>query len=539
MDGKLCLLALPEEAELLFLASQTGSLHCALRNPDDIGSEEPRARATIETLLTGERVKALKKKRCATLQVIRGGPIAAAIYEGPAATNTEQYADHGVNGWVDTAADRLSTFAVDVDTAAYTIARRKLEQGALPPPEAVRTEEFINYFRYDYPRPDGNDAPFHVALEAAPSPFDSGRHILRVGLRGIDAGEQAHKPAHLTFLVDTSGSMQSADKIGMVKRSLRFLVDQLEDGDTVALCTYAGEVREVLRPTGMERRAEIHSAIEELSAGGSTAMASGLALAYALAYRNFQPDAINRVIVCSDGDANVGATEHGDMLESIAHFASAGITLSTVGFGMGNYKDHEMEQLADKGNGNYSYIDTFSQAKRVFGEQLMGTLQVIAKDVKVQVEFNPRTVTRYRLIGYENRDIADEDFREDKVDAGEIGAGHMVTALYEIESSNPRGHLATVRVRWKQPEGGRADERAFDLEPDHMAQDFEQASPDFKRAVAAAALAENLRNSPFKKTWTLEIAGRVAAAGAGQKADADDRELLAMIGKVQILTEKR
>jgi len=441
---------------------------------------------------------------------------------------TEQYKDHGVNPWTDPKKDKLSTFAVDVDTGSYTIARRKLREGGLPPAASVRTEEFVNYFRYAYPAP--KSAPFNVALEAAPSPFDDKLTVLRVGLKGMEAKKKARKPVHLTFLVDTSGSMHSADKIPLLKRTLRFLVDQLEKGDTVALATYAGSVREVLKPTGMDKRSAIHEAIEGLSAGGSTAMASGLQLAYELAYKNIKGKSVNRVIVCSDGDANVGSTKHGDMLTSIKKYAEEGITLSTIGFGMGNYKDHRMEQLANKGNGNYYYIDSFSQAKRVFGTQLMGTLMVIAKDVKIQVEFDPKAVKRYRLVGYENRDIADEDFRNDKVDAGEIGAGHTVTALYELELSDPRATWATVRVRWKKPEGSKAEEKAFPVSSGTMKSSFKRATPDFRRAVAAAALAENLRNSPFKKSWSIDKAQAIAR-GSLMKENKEEMELIELIEK--------
>ncbi|MFH1810093.1 MAG: von Willebrand factor type A domain-containing protein [Pseudomonadota bacterium] len=440
--------------------------------------------------------------------------------------NTEGYTEYGQNPWTDTATDNLSTFAVDVDTASYTIARRKLREGSLPPPASVRTEEFVNYFKYsDAPPKSG---PFNVNLEAAPSPFDDKLTILRVGVKGMEAKGKDRKPVHLTFLVDTSGSMHSEDKIGLLKRSLRFLVDQLQPGDTVALTTYAGSTRVVLTPTGMSDKKKIHDAIEGLSAGGSTAMASGLELAYQQAYENIKGKSVNRVIVCSDGDANVGATKHGDMLTSIKKYAEEGITLSTIGFGMGNYKDTTMEQLSNKGNGNYYYIDGFSQAKRVFGADLMGTLQVIAKDVKIQVEFDKKAVKRYRLVGYENRDIADEDFRNDKVDAGEIGSGHNVVALYEVEVTDPKASWATVRVRWKQPEGSKADEKAFTVTSSTMKKNFKAASPDLRRAVAAAALAENLRGSPFKNIWTLQKAQEIARSSL-QKENEEEMELIELI----------
>ena len=478
--------------------------------PEEAVAPAPRRRKLAEKKAEAVAARApAGKYEHRSLHVFGKAAPAAVPAEPHAAANREQYVDHGVRQWEDPDEDHLSTFSIDVDTASYTIARRKLKQGRLPPPASVRTEEFINYFEYDYAPPTGPQ-PFAVHMEAAPSPFEPKLHLLRIGIKGEEAKGEKRKPVHLTFLVDTSGSMRSRDKMGLLKRSLRFLVDQLQEGDTVALCTYAGSVRKVLDPTGMQRRDEIHAAIAGLDAGGSTAMASGLQLAYQLAYANIEGEAVNRVIVCSDGDANVGRTEHGPMLKSIRHYAEEGVTLSTIGFGMGNYKDHRMEQLADKGNGNYYYIDTFSEAKKVFGKQLMGTLQVIAKDVKIQVDFDSGLVEKYRLVGYENRDIADRDFRDDRVDAGEIGAGHTVTALYELELAEPRSRFCTVRIRWKKPKGVKADEKAYPFAPGAMKAKFARTSRDFRRAVAAAALAENLRHSPFTESWTIDKAQRLA-----------------------------
>jgi Ca-activated chloride channel family protein len=450
-------------------------------------------------------------------------------------TSSEAYKDYGTNAWVDSTKDALSTFAVDVDTASYTIARRKLTEGALPPKAAVRVEEFVNYFGYRYPRPDGA-RPFSVTADLAPSPFTAGRHILRVGVATRPLAVSERKPANLVFLVDVSGSMQSPDKLLLAKRALRILVDNLKDGDTVSLVTYAGSTRVVLAPTGLARKDQILSAIEELSAGGSTAMASGLELAYQQAAKGLRPGAISRVIVLSDGDANVGNTSHADMLKTIAGHVKEGVTLSTVGFGMGNYKDETMEQLANKGNGNNYYIDGISQARRVFQEQLGGTLEVVAKDVKIQVELDPAQVARYRLVGYENRDVADVDFRNDKVDAGEIGAGHQVTAVYEVELAAKRtaGALATVRVRHKEPRGEKAMEAAFPVLPAAVAPTFAAASDDLRFATAVAAFADVLRGSEDAEHWSLAEVRRIAAAAAG--ADRDRRELVALIDRAIALS---
>jgi len=440
----------------------------------------------------------------------------------PRDSNTEDYRNHGVNPMVSTAEDKLSTFAVDVDTASYVIARRKLNENGSLPRSAVRVEEFVNYFRYDYAGPS-NDQPFAVHMDAAPSPFTTERHIVRIGVQAKKVARSERKPAHLTFLVDVSGSMGAPDKLPLAKRALRVLVNNLNDSDTVALVTYAGNTRLVLPPTGLGNRGRIMAAIEGLDAGGSTAMASGIELAYQQAAKNLGPNSESRVIVLSDGDANVGATSHDTILKRIAGKVKEGVTLSTIGFGMGNYKDHMMEQLANKGNGNYYYIDGVSQAKRVFQEQLGGTLEVVAKDVKIQVEWNPDAVKRYRLVGYENRDVADRDFRNDKVDAGEIGAGHTVTAMYEVELvKGNREELGTVRLRAKKPRGTKAAETAYLLPRNRINPTFAAASSDFRFASAVMAGAEILRGSAHAKDWSLGQVVRIATAAAGDDRDREE-----------------
>lgn len=461
----------------------------------------------------------------------------------PVAAQTEQYTNYGVNDMTDATKDRFSTFSIDVDTASYTISRRKLNEGALPPTASVRVEEFVNYFPYSYDPPT-TDAPFAVHMEAAPDPFNSGHHLFRVGIKAQDLDLSNRKPVHLTFLVDVSGSMNRPDKLGLAKRSLRLLIDQLRPGDTVALATYAGNVRAVLDPTDIRQKSQIHAAIEDLSAGGSTAMNSGIQLAYRMAQSSAKVGHENRVIVLSDGDANVGPASHQAILESIKGYAKQGITLSTIGLGMGNYKDTMMEQLANKGDGNYYYIDSFSEAKKVFGTNLAGTLQVIAKDVKIQVEFNPETVATYRLIGYENRDIADRDFRNDKVDAGEIGTGHTVTALYDIVLANggvqnTKSDLATVRIRNKKPgPDSPAVEWMTQFDTQEIARRFGGSSPNFKIAVAAATFAEVLRGSPYASeiTWQ-QLAG--LASEAQRPGVAEDDELLSLIQKAAGLSDGR
>lgn len=448
-------------------------------------------------------------------------------------TSGEGYKDYGKNPWVIASKDRLSTFAADVDTASYTLARRKLNEGTLPVAAGVRVEEFVNYFRYAFPEPNSN-TPFSVVIDAAPSPVAPGKHILRVGVATKAKAKSERKPANLVFLVDVSGSMQAADKLGLAKASLRILTENLAEGDTVSLVTYAGSTRVVLEPT--RDKARILDALDELSAGGSTAMASGIDLAYKQAARGLKPGTISRVIVLSDGDANVGSHTHDEILAIIAGRVKEGVTLSTIGFGTGNYKDETMEQLANKGNGNSFYIDSLDAAKKVFSEQLGSTLEVVAKDAKLQVDFDPAMVSRYRLVGYENRDIADHDFRNDRVDAGEIGAGHQVTALYEIELTEQGKQtsvpIATVRTRHKLPEGDKAIEGAFPMIGGPAAS-FKEASKDFQFAFATAAFADILRGGADAEHWSLAQIRDVAKAAAG---DFEDRsELVGLIEKAMAL----
>lgn len=445
-------------------------------------------------------------------------------------TARNTHTDHGVNPFTITRNDALSTFSIDVDTASYTLSRRALTSGRLPPEAAVRVEEFVNYFDYDsYAEPTDN-TPFAVAMEAMPHPFRQDRHILRVGVQGMEVDRSDREPVHLTFLIDVSGSMNSPDKLGMAKESMHMMVNQLREDDTVALATYAGRTARILEPTSAVNKQAIHSAIDHLTAGGSTAMSSGIDTAYDMAAESFRDGHENRVVVISDGDANVGRTSWDDMLTQIKGHADSGITLSTIGVGTGNYRDTLMEQLANKGDGNNFYIDSEAQAQRVFVEQLPGTMVTIARDVKIQVEFHPESVQAYRLIGYENRAIADQHFRNDRVDAGEIGSGHNVTALYEVLlSEDHAAELATVRMRWEAPGADKAaSERAFRFPAEALQETPALASNDTRMAFAAATFAEVLRRSPHTEELDMNtlIAFTQAAARSGE---ADDRELLSLM----------
>ncbi|WP_141617257.1 von Willebrand factor type A domain-containing protein [Myxococcus sp. AB036A] len=437
------------------------------------------------------------------------------------------------NAFVETAKDPLSTFAADVDTASYTVSRRYLVNGQLPPASAVRVEEFVNYFKFRYAPPE--TGTFAVHLEGAPSPFDAKRHFLRVGVQGKVVSRSQRKPAHLVFLVDTSGSMHSEDKLPLAREAIKVAVKNLNENDTVAIVTYAGNTRDVLPPTPATDVKSIHAALDSLTAGGGTAMGSGMELAYRHAVKKASGSVVSRVVVLTDGDANIGRNVSATaMLDSIHKYTAEGVTLTTVGFGMGNYRDDLMEKLADKGNGNCFYVDSLREAKKVFETQLTGTLEVIAKDVKFQVEFNPASVRRYRLVGYENRDVADHDFRNDKVDAGEIGAGHNVTAVYEVELTGEATEpLATVRVRAKAPNGTEASERQFPFERTKLRDTLAQASPDFRFAVAVAATADVLRDSPSAEGWSLATAEKLAEGAT--EGDADRKEFVRLVTQARAL----
>jgi Ca-activated chloride channel family protein len=394
----------------------------------------------------------------------------------------------------------------------------------------VRVEEFVNYFPYTYARPADSD-PFGVDFEAAPSPWDERNTLIRVGVQGKKIAYDQRKPVHLTFLVDTSGSMRSADKLELLKTSLRMLTEELEDGDTVAIATYAGSTKVVLEPTPISEKKRILASLSRLTAGGSTAMASGIDLAYQLADTSFVQGDVNRVIVASDGDANVGRSSHTEISPRIKAYAQKGITVTTLGFGNGNYKDTMMERLANDGDGNYFYIDGEREARRVLVDKLGSTMEVIAKDVKIQVDWNPEAVHAYRLIGYENRDIADRDFRNDTVDAGEIGAGHQVTALYEVvlHDNAQREKLATVRVRNKAPgPDAPAVERSWTLNEGAFRPSFLETSRQFRIASSAAWFAEILRDSPHMTEISLSQVAEIAR-DAQRVEYSEDAELLSLI----------
>jgi Ca-activated chloride channel family protein len=442
------------------------------------------------------------------------------------------------NDFIETSKETTSTFGIDVDTASYTLARAEINAGRLPDKDTVRVEEFLNYFEYSYPQPgDPAVAPFSVNLELAPSLFgDTGAQLLRIGLKGYEVPDKDRLPANLVFLVDTSGSMGSTKKLPLVKVLLRELVDQLRPDDTLAIVTYSTTVTTLLPPTAVTQKSPILAAIATLKASGSTAGGPGLITAYQVAEGAKKPDGINRVVLCTDGDFNVGLSGQALIDKVIQYRDQKGVTLSVFGFGMGNYKDNLLEQLADNGNGNYGYIDSADEAVKVATTKLVGTLQMIAKDVKVQVVFDAATVASYRLLGYENRLLEKQDFKDDTKDAGEIGAGHTVTALYELKlqpTAPTQGKIATVKLRFKAPKSDTSREFERSVDISEAAASFDLASEDFRFAAAVAELAETLRDS--KHCSGDRLTDVAAVAGATAQQNPERLELVQLIGDVQAL----
>ncbi|MBC7876934.1 MAG: von Willebrand factor type A domain-containing protein [Anaerolineales bacterium] len=431
-------------------------------------------------------------------------------------SNNEPYdmffQDYGVNPSIDTEDDNLSTFALDVDSGSYTVMRNYLSDGNLPPADSVRVEEYVNFFEQGYPSPPDHQA-FGISIDGAPSPFtETERYqMLRIGLQGYQVDDADRKDASLTFVIDVSGSMDQDNRLGLVKRSLELLVEQLHRDDTVTIVVYGSSARVVLNPTPGSDKREILSAINSLHPEDATNAAAGLHLGYGMAMEAFMPGGINRVILCSDGVANVGNTEADEILNEISRYLNEGITLTTIGFGMDNYNDTLMEQLADNGDGFYAYIDNMDEARRLFIDEITGTLQTIALDAKVQVDFNPAVVARYRLVGFENRAIADDEFRDNEVDAGEIGAGHTVTALYEVKLyPDTYGRIATVNMRWEDPDTHSVTEISKDFDVSQLAFDFRETDPYFQRAVVVAEYAELLKDSYWAEESSIQDVYREA-----------------------------
>jgi Ca-activated chloride channel family protein len=463
--------------------------------------------------------------------------------------NTEEYSRIYENEFKDVSQNPLSTFSIDVDNASYANVRRFINNNQVPHKDAVRIEEMINYFTYDYPEPKGLH-PFTITTEIAVCPWNKDHKLIHIGLQGKRLNYEDLRPCNLIFLVDSSGSMSSANKLPLLQKSLKLLLEKLDDRDKVAIVAYAGSAGLVLPSTPASKKGNIINALEQLRAGGSTAGGAGIQLAYQVAKENLITNGNNRVILCTDGDFNVGVSSTGDLVRLIEEKRKDDIYLTICGFGMGNYKDSRMEQISNAGNGNYFYIDNIQEAKKVFAREMRANLFTIAKDVKIQVEFNPTKVKAYRLVGYENRVLADEDFDDDKKDAGELGAGHTVTALYEIipagseeevkktgtlkyqetkikDTAASSTEIMTIKFRYKPPK----EEKSKLIEHPVIDPDISLAetSNNFRFSAAVAGFGMLLRDSKFKGNLTYDAVLELAKASKGKDPESYRSEFIRLV----------
>ena len=492
--------------------------------------------------------------------------------------NTEKYQDTATNPIVRVADESTSTFSIDVDTGSYANMRRFLNAGQLPPSDAIRVEELLNYFSYDYTSPDSLETPFSIHTEIAPTPWNDKTRLLHIGLKGYSVDAENRPPANLVFLLDVSGSMAANNKLGLLKSSLLMLSKELSEQDSVSIVVYAGASGTVLEPTSGNNYRAIEQALKKLNAGGSTNGESGIELAYAMAEKAMSKESINRIILATDGDFNVGVSDIDTLKKLIEDKRESGIALTTLGFGTGNYNDHLMEQLADVGNGNYAYIDTLSEARKVLSEELTSTLLTIAKDVKIQIEFNPSQVSEYRLLGYVNRRLANEDFANDKVDAGEIGSGHTVTALYEIalvgeggarhsasryqnshadktQTSNAKSsglteeldsgldnlsnEIAEVRLRFKRPGENKSQLTTRIVQKDALVDNLNDTSENFRFSAAVAGFGQLLRQNKYLEDFDFDDTAELAASAKGQDRFGYRAQFVGLVDLASSLHEQR
>ena len=479
-------------------------------------------------------------------------------YNYPVITNTEEYSQIVESGFKDVLQNPLSTFSIDVDTASYTNLRKNINYGILPEAESIRIEEMLNYFTYDYMKPSGN-LPFSINTEIGKCPWNEGNYLLTVGVLGKSVDKESLPKSNLVFLIDVSGSMDEPDKLPLLKNAFSQLVKELGENDRVSIVVYAGDSGVVLDSVPGSENEIIISALEDLSPGGSTGGAAGIELAYHLAEKNFIKEGNNRVILATDGDFNVGPSSTEELENIITEKRESGIFLSVMGFGSGNLKDNKMEVLADKGNGNYSYIDSTKEARKVLVDEMAGTLLTIAKDVKIQIEFNPYSVEGYRLIGYENRALKDEDFKDDSVDAGELGAGHRVTAIYEIIPANAAmgkkdlkyqtqekkveneysNEISEIRLRFKEPNEDSSKEIKKVVSYQNTPVNEKNLSADFYFAAAVAEFGMILRNSEFKGNASLETVMKLAEKGLGRDEEGYRLEFMNLVDQYETMLNYR
>lgn len=483
-------------------------------------------------------------------RIAQAPPVTGRNY--PVSHNTEEYKYNQDNKYQSVVSAPVSTFSIDVDTASYSNMRRFINAGQMPPPDAIRTEELLNYFLYDYPQPTGSE-PFSLTSEVSACPWNPSHQLVMIGLQAKHLKDEELPPANLVFLIDVSGSMNEPNKLPLLKAAFKLLTQQLRDNDKVAIVVYAGKAGVALAPTKGSEKEKITAVIDALEAGGSTAGGEGIQLAYKLAKENFQEDKNNRVILATDGDFNVGVSSEGELTRLIEKHRDGGIFLNVLGFGTGNVKDNKMEALADKGNGVYSYIDNALEAKKVMVSQMAGTLFTIAKDVKLQVEFNPGKVKYYRLIGYENRVLDKQDFNDDKIDAGDMGAGHSVTAIYEIIPASsaetvgsvdpllyqqttvvPHNELLQVKVRYKKPNESVSSLYTHAVGEQHITT---APSDNFRFAAAVAEYGLLLHKSPFKGSSIYNQVLELAAGAKGNDKSGDRGEFIKLVEVASLLDE--
>ena len=514
-----------------------------------VAQEQPKSVQSLEAKVGKERHVAAQAPARTNLNAIR-----APSEE----LNRENYVHFKDNPLKRVSEQPVSTFSIDVDTGAYSNARRILRAGGLPVKDSVRVEEFINYFAYDYPTPKDRSRPFNVVTELGPNPWNADTQLLHIGIKGYEVPRSQIPATNLVFLVDVSGSMRSDDKLGLLKTSLKMLTGQLRREDRISIVVYAGASGVVLEPVSGREKARIVAALDSLSAGGSTNGGAGIRLAYAMAEQAFVEGGINRVLLATDGDFNVGTTNFEALKDLVEEKRKTGISLTTLGFGTGNYNDHLMEQLADVGNGNYAYIDTLNEARKVLVEQMSATLQTIAKDVKIQIEFNPDAVAEYRLIGYENRILAREDFNNDKIDAGEIGAGHTVTAVYEIAFAGGKGQrvdplryqagarvaekqateLAFLRLRYKAPDGDKSKLIERPIAKTTLKRDLADTSEGFRFAAAVAGFGQLLRGGAYMDEFGYDDVRLLANNARGRDPFGYRGEFVSLVNLAQSLSEQ-
>ena len=511
-----------------------------------------------EVAVTGEKSFRRHKTamKCLAMDISSGASYNP--YEGKPIYNTESYDAISENIFKQPLNTPYSTFSIDVDAASYSNMRRFLNNGQMPPKDAVRIEEMINYFNYSYKQPTGDD-PFSVNTEISSAPWNSQHKLVHIGLQGKKIATDNLPASNLVLLLDVSGSMRDPNKLPLLKAGFKLLVEQLRPQDHVSIVVYAGAAGLVLPPTSGSEKSKILAALNNLQAGGSTAGGTGIKLAYKVALENFKTKGNNRIILATDGDFNIGASSNGEMQRLIEEKRDQGVFLTALGFGMGNYKDSKMETIADKGNGNYAYIDNILEAKKVLVNEFGGTLFTIAKDVKLQVEFNPTKVAAYRLIGYENRVLRDEDFNNDKKDAGELGSGHTVTALYEIipigvdsdfmpvddlkyqkknikHSAQNSKELLTIKLRYKQPDDHKSKLISHPVVDHKLA--LNKTSNNFNWSAAVAGFGMLLRDSEFKSHLTFNEVLKLARAGKGEDKEGYRIEFINLVQSCQLLAMK-